>query len=380
MTANAPEKPAAIRVLIAGGGTGGHLFPAIAIREALANLATERAVEVLFVGTKHGLEAQLLPRLGERLKFLWISGFAGKNPARKLLVFVQLVVSMIQSAALLASFRPHVVVGTGGFASGPIVFCAQLLGVPTLLQEQNAFPGLTTRLLARFAKKICVHFPEASSKLPRPERVLVTGNPLRSSLTSVSQKQARQFWGFDEERPVLLVVGGSLGARSINNALADALGQILAQANLLWQVGRTGLPPNADLALCDRATSSHQLVIREFIHEMPMAYAAANLALCRAGAITLAELALVGLPAILVPYPFAAHQHQDWNAQAYEKMGAALRIPDHELTGEKAGQTALEILENSKRLQEMSDAMRTFAKPNAATDIAKIVMELGGKS
>lgn len=380
MTTNAPEKSAGLRVLIAGGGTGGHLFPAIAIREALANLATERAIEVLFVGTKHGLEAELLPRMGERLKFLWISGFAGKNPARKLLVFAQLVVSMIQSALLLASFRPHVVVGTGGFASGPIVFCAQLLGFPTLLQEQNAFPGLTTRLLARFAKKVCVHFPQTSSKLPYRERVVVTGNPLRSSLATVNRKQAREFWGFDEERSVFLVVGGSLGARSINNAIAEALERILAKANILWQLGRTGLPQNADRALCQRATSSHQLVIREFIHEMPMAYAAANLTLCRAGAITLAELALVGLPAILVPYPFAAHQHQDWNAKAYEKAGAALGIPDRELTGEKASQTVAELLENPKRLQEMSAAMRTFAKPNAAMDIAKIVMELGGES
>lgn len=380
MTPNAPEKSAGLRILIAGGGTGGHLFPAIAIREALASLSTECTVEVLFVGTKHGLEAELLPHIGERLKFLWISGFAGRNPAQKLLVFVQLFVSMIQSAALLASFRPHVVVGTGGFASGPIVFCAQLLGFPTLLQEQNAFPGLTTRLLARFAKKTCVHFPETHSKLPRPERVLITGNPLRTSLASVDQKQARQFWGFDEDRPVLLVVGGSLGARSINNAVAEALPQILPRTNILWQVGRTGLPQNADRALCERAISSHQLVIREFIHEMPMAYAAANLALCRAGAVTLAELALVGLPAILIPYPFATHQHQDWNAQAYEKAGAALRIADRELTGEKAGQTITALLENPNHLQEMSNAMQAFAKPNAAVDIAKIIMELGGIS
>ncbi|MBM3324150.1 MAG: undecaprenyldiphospho-muramoylpentapeptide beta-N-acetylglucosaminyltransferase [Calditrichaeota bacterium] len=379
MTTNAPKR-SAFRVLIAGGGTGGHLFPAIAIREALASLATERAVEVLFVGTKHGLEAQLLRHTGERLKFLWISGFAGKNPLRKLRVAVQLVVSMIQSALLLASFRPHVVVGTGGFASGPIVFCAQLLGFPTLLQEQNAFPGLTTRLLARYAKRICVHFPETSSKLPHPERVIVTGNPLRSSLTSVNRRQARQFWGFDEERPVFLVVGGSLGARSINKAIGEALEQILSRANIIWQVGRTGVPQNVDRAFCDRATSSHQLVIRDFIHEMPMAYAFANLALCRAGAITLAELSLVGLPAILVPYPFATHQHQDWNAKAYEKAGAALRIADSELTGGKAAEIIIKLLENPKRLQEMSDAMRTFAKPNAAADIAKIIMELGGKT
>jgi UDP-N-acetylglucosamine--N-acetylmuramyl-(pentapeptide) pyrophosphoryl-undecaprenol N-acetylglucosamine transferase len=377
---NAHRRATSLRVLIAGGGTGGHLFPAIAIRDALANLTKEHPARVLFVGTRRGLEAQLIPKLGEPIKFLWISGFTGKNPLRKIWVLVQLVASVIQSAMLLLSFRPHVVVGTGGFASGPIVFCAQLLGFPTVLQEQNAFPGVTTSLLARLAKRICVHFPEAKARLPRPEHVVVTGNPLRSSLQTTNANEARDFWELEHERPVLLVFGGSLGARTINNAMADALRELLAKANVIWQVGRTGLPEKADRALCDRATAAHQLVVREFIHEMPMAYAAANLALCRAGAMTLAELALVGVPAILVPYPFATHQHQDWNAQAYEKGGAALRIPDAELTGEKIRQMVPSLLNDSRHLEEMSTAMRTFAKPNAATDIAKIICELGGAS
>lgn len=375
-----PEESADLRVIIAGGGTGGHLFPAIAIKEALANACAGRVVQILFVGTRRGLEAQVLPRLGEPVKFLWISGFAGRNLLHKAFALIQLIVSFVQSAILLAAFRPHVVVGTGGYAAGPILLCAQLLGFPTLLQEQNAFPGLTTRLLARFAKRICVHFPETIHRLPHAERVQVTGNPLRGSLKSLEPKQARQFWRLDPERPVLLVLGGSLGARTINNALAEALPTIVAQTSVIWQVGRVGLPDGLDRALRDEAMASGRLVIREFIDEMPMAYGAATLALCRAGAVTLAELALVRLPAILVPYPYAAHQHQDWNARAYEKSGAALRIPDTELSGEKISETILQLLADPQRLERMSTAMQTFAKPEAAAEVARIIVELRGPS
>ncbi len=375
-----PKKRDDLRVMIAGGATGGHIFPAIAIHEALAASLKERRIRVLFMGTRRGLEARLLPRLGLPLKFLWISGFVGKSPLRKLLTIVQVVISFFQSAIFLMSFRPHVVVGTGGFVAGPILACAQLLGFPTLLQEQNAFPGLTTRLLARSAKKVCVHFPETIARLPRPERVHVTGNPVRHFLKKVEPKQARDFWGLDSERPVLFVLGGSLGARTINNALADALPKILEQANVIWQTGRMDLREKANRAHWDDAIASHRLIVREFIDEMPMAYGAASMALCRAGAMTLSELALVGLPAILVPFPFAAHQHQDWNARAYESTGAALRIPDAELTGESMCDAVLPLLAEPLRLERMGAAMRTFSRPNAATDIAKMICELGGVS
>lgn len=375
---SATKKREELRVVIAGGGTGGHLFPAIAIHEALAASSKERSIRVLFVGTRRGLEARLLPRLALPIRFLWISGFVGKNPLRKLLTLVQVVISFFQSAMLLVSFRPHVVVGTGGFAAGPILACAQLLGFPTLLQEQNAFPGLTTRLLARSAKKVCVHFPETAARLPHPDRVHLTGNPVRHYLKKVETEQARSFWGLDSQRPVLLVFGGSLGARTINNALADALPRILERANFIWQTGRMGLPEKVNRALCDEAIASHRLAVREFIDEMPMAYGAASLALCRAGAMTLSELALLGLPAILIPFPFAAHQHQDWNARAYESAGAAVRVTDAQLTGESMCNAVLSLLSEPPRLEKMSAAMRTLSKPNAAADIAKMICELGG--
>jgi len=375
-----PEKPTDLRVIIAGGGTGGHLFPAIAIEEALANTALERPLRTVFVGTRRGLEAKVLPHLGKPVKYLWISGVAGQNPLRKALAIVQLVVSFLQSALLLATFRPHVVVGTGGYVSGPILFCAHVLGFPILLQEQNAFPGLTTRLLARFANRICVHFPETVRRLPHTQRVTVTGNPLRSSLTNLDREEARRFWKLDAERPVLLVLGGSLGARTINNAIAQSLSRLLEYATIIWQIGRAGLPDRVDVAFRNGAMASGRLVIREFIDEMPMAYGAATLALCRAGAVTLSELALARLPAILVPYPYAAHQHQDWNARAYETSGAAVRIPDAELTGDKVCEAVTELLSEPQRLEKMSAAMQTFAKPNAAADIARMIVELGGSS
>jgi len=372
------KKIDSLRVFIAGGGTGGHLFPAIAIQEALKNASEKH--RILFIGTRQGLEARLLPRLKLPVKFLWISGFTGKSLLHKLLIPLQLLVSFVQSLFLLALRRPHIVVGTGGFAAGPIVRCAQFFGIPTLLQEQNAFPGVTTKLLSKHAKRICVHFPETIARLPHPNRAIVTGNPLRAGLTNIKQKTAREFWKFESERPVLLVLGGSLGARTINRALTEALAEILNQANIIWQVGRTGLPDSADGALCDNAVQKHQLVILDFIYEMPMAYSAATLALCRAGAMTLAELALVGLPAILVPFPFAAHQHQDWNARAYETAGAAVRIADADLTGEKTVQVVSDLLNDKPRLEKMTTAMQTFAKPHASTDIANIIFELTGTS
>ena len=367
-----------LRVFIAGGGTGGHLFPGIAIQEALKTASEKH--QILFVGTRQGLEAQLLPRLKLPVKFLWISGFTGKSLLHKLLIPFQLLISFMQSLFLLAVHRPNIVVGTGGFAAGPIVMCAQLFGIPTLLQEQNAFPGVTTKLLSKRAKKICVHFPETIERLPHPNRAVVTGNPLRTSLATIDQKSAREFWKFAPDKPVLLVLGGSLGARSINHAVTEALPEILKQTNLIWQVGRQGLPDNADGALCDNAVQEHQLVILDFIHEMPMAYSAATLALCRAGAMTLAELALVGLPAILVPFPFAAHQHQDWNARAYEISGAAVRITDADLSGEKTLQVVSDLLNDKPRLDKMKSAMQTFAKPHAAADIVKTIFELTGTS
>jgi UDP-N-acetylglucosamine--N-acetylmuramyl-(pentapeptide) pyrophosphoryl-undecaprenol N-acetylglucosamine transferase len=375
---SATKKREELRVIIAGGGTGGHLFPAIAIHEALAASLKERKLRAVFIGTRRGLEARLLPKLGLPIRYLCISGFVGKSPLRKLLSLAQIAISFFQSLAVLVSFRPHVVVGTGGFAAGPILACAQLLGIPTMLQEQNAFPGVTTRLLARRARRVCVHFPETNARLPHPERVHVTGNPVRHFFVKVEREQARNFWELDSKRPVLLVFGGSLGARSINNALADAIPRILEKSNVIWQTGRMGVPEKADRPFCDEMLASHRLVVREFIDEMPMAYGAANLALCRAGAMTLSELALVGLPAILIPFPFAAHQHQDWNARAYESAGAALRIGDAELNGESLCQTVLPLLNETERLNQMKAAMQTLAKPNAAEDIAKMICELGG--
>jgi UDP-N-acetylglucosamine--N-acetylmuramyl-(pentapeptide) pyrophosphoryl-undecaprenol N-acetylglucosamine transferase len=359
------------RILIAGGGTGGHVFPALAIRQAIAEL--DSAAEVLFVGTKHGLEAKIIPHHGERLRTLWISGFSRQHMLRNLILPVKLLVSTVQSLWLLLSWRPAVVVGTGGYVMGPVLWLAQRLRIPTVLQEQNSRPGWTTRKLAQRASCVCLGFEDARHSLKSPH-IEITGNPLRTTFILVDRAKANTAWNLDAARPTLLVFGGSTGARSINEAIASVLPSLLDQCNILWQTGKLGTPSITDKERMASAIAEKKLCVREFIDDMPSAYAAANLAVCRAGAITLGELAASALPAVLIPYPFATDDHQTANAKSVVTAGAARMISDASLTPEKLTDIVLQLLASPEELAAMSRNMQSLAKPDAARRIAEIVL------
>ena len=361
-----------LRVVLAGGGTGGHVFPALAIRQGLAQRDAE--AQVLFVGTSKGLEARVIPQAGERLKTIWISGFSRSNMLQNVLLPLKLSVSLLQCLRLHLTFRPNVVIGTGGYVTGPLVWTAQLLRIPTVLQEQNSCPGWTTKKLAPRATAVCVGFEGAKRRI-RSARIHVTGNPLRMSFRKMSREDARAKWPLDASRKTLLIFGGSLGARSINNTLVAALPTLLRKYNLIWQTGKTGIPAASDTALIEQATRTQQLIVRDFIDDMPGAYAMADLAVCRAGAMTLAELAVSGVPAILIPFPFATDDHQTVNARSVVEAGAARLIPDRDLSPELLNQSVIDCLDSDAIVQSMASAMKTLARPNAAFEIADVVLQ-----
>ncbi|MBU1983093.1 undecaprenyldiphospho-muramoylpentapeptide beta-N-acetylglucosaminyltransferase [bacterium] len=365
-----------LRIVIAGGGTGGHVFPALAIGEALRKKTPQ--VHLIYIGTRRGLEADVIPRAGGELRTLWISGFARRRIIQNLLLPVKLLVSFLQSFWLLLTVRPHVVVGTGGYVMGPVLWVAQRLGMPTVLQEQNSFPGYTTRKLARRAQLVCAGFEETRNRLTGCE-VIVTGNPLRPSFQTLNRERARAQWNFDYSRKTLLIFGGSAGARAINEAVSAALSELLKQWNLIWQTGRLGIPASTDSSIVQQAIAQHRLIVREFIQEMPEAYAVADLAVCRAGAMTLAELAASGLPAVLVPYPHAADDHQTSNAQSVTSAGAARIIKDSELRATTLLNTVEDFVASENKLLDMAAKMKSLAKPDAAKRIADLVLSVARK-
>lgn len=361
-----------MNVLFAGGGTGGHLYPAIAMAGELRKL--EPDVEISFVGTTGGIEASEVPRLGYRLHLIPVRGLKrGLSPAAFIAnigVIADFIAALGRAAALIVREAPDVVVGTGGFVSAPLLLAAQLMRRKTLIQEQNAFPGVTTKLLAALASEVHLSFEEARRFIINKKRLFVSGNPARS-FTLQQQAVARAHFSLTEERPTLLVFGGSRGARSINNAVLQGLDLITASANLVWQTGALDFE-----RIRSRIKPSPYVWVAPYIEEMGAAYGAADLVLCRAGASSIAELTNLGKPSVLVPYPFATGDHQRHNARALVASGAAMVVEDDRL-GQQASITAiLELLHDKGKLERMGAASRKQAYPDSAHQLALRIIGL----
>ena len=316
-----------MKVLISGGGTGGHIFPALSIAAAIERRHPD--AEILFVGAEGRMEMERVPAAGYRIVGLPVSGFDRKRLWRNFKVLFRLWKSIRRARKLVADFKPDIAVGVGGYASGPTLKAAQRAGVPTLLQEQNSYPGVTNKLLAPRAAAICVAYPGTERFFPS-EKIVLTGNPLRPALLAygASQAEAKAALGFDPSRPLVLVVGGSLGARTLNSAIISAIESGKAQKApfmLMWQTGK------ADHERCQstmEACRPANVRASAFISDMAQAYRAADLVVARAGAGTISELELLGKPVILVPSPNVAEDHQRHNAEALSTRGAAVMVLD----------------------------------------------------
>lgn len=370
-------RPTAITVVIAGGGTGGHLYPALAIADEIVR--TKPDASITFVGTKEKLEARVVPARGYAFVAIWISGLRRTAAAENLLFPLKVLVALCQSFALLRRLKPDVVVGTGGYVCGPVVFAASVMGIPTLIQEQNSYPGLTTRLLASRATQVHLTFPSSGRYLRRTDNVKVSGNPTRATIGSVRRADGAAYFDLEPARKTLLVFGGSLGASSLNQAVMGILPDLRGLGlQLVWQTGEKDFPPVQ--SGIKRLPEQHRLgiAVRQFIDQMEYAYAAADLVLCRAGATTLAEVTRAGIPSILVPYPHAAADHQTENAKAMVAGNASVLIADSELRA-RLLPILRELVSNETLLSEMARSARSLGKPYAAADLARAVLELIGK-
>ena len=353
----------ALRLLFAGGGTGGHVVPALAVAEAVSRRYPD--AEIRFVGTARGVEARLVPRSGYPLETIPVIGLRRQLHPDLLRFPWMLARGICRSVRIVAAHRPRVVICTGGYASGPIGLAARLFGVPLVLHEQNSFPGITVRVLSRAAAQVHLAFEGAARWTGGGER-LVVGNPTRGGWARVDRGDARGRFGLQPDRPTLVVVGGSQGARGINLALADALPALMeAGLQVLWQAGRLDF----ETASAAAAAWPDRVVVSAFIDDMAAAYSAADLALTRAGGMTLAELTRLGVPALLVPLPTAAENHQEYNARALVRAGAARMALQSDLDGPGLEAAVLGLMGDSEALKAMALRSLALAAPEAADRI-----------
>ncbi len=374
-----------LKVLVTGGGTGGHVFPAIAIADAIKKLRPD--TEFLFVGAHGKMEMERVPKAGYAIEGLNVAGFQRSMSLKNLSFPFKLLKSLWKARSIVRKFQPDVVIGTGGYASGPVMRAAQRAGIPTLIQEQNSYAGVTNKLLARRASKICVAYDHMEQFFPQ-DKLVFTGNPVRSDILNLEGKREEglKYYGLDPTKKTIVVIGGSLGARTLNNAMRDNVEFFEKYAlpggegrggaiQAVWQCGKfyeyeytameTAKLPNVEC--------------RAFIDRMDLLYAAADVVISRAGALSISELCLVGKPAILVPSPNVAEDHQTKNALALVEKGAARLVRDAD-AGEKMLQDALLVLESEALAFSLSESIRQMGRPNAAEAIAREAIKLVDKS
>lgn len=363
-----------LRIIISGGGTGGHIFPAISIANAIKRLRPE--TELLFVGAEGRMEMQRVPQAGYPIKGLPVMGFDRKNLLANVKVLACLWKSRQMAKQIIKEFRPDCAVGVGGYASGPTLNVAEGLGIPTLLQEQNSYAGVTNKLLAKRASAICVAY-EGMERFFPAERITLTGNPVRRELLEQTRSRAEVLadWGFSADKPTVLLIGGSLGARTMNESVLNHL-PLLRQSGvqLLWQTGKVYAEAIAQRLEAEGGKPDNLCVV-DFITDMGSAYAAADLVISRAGAGSISELCLLGKPTILVPSPNVAEDHQTKNARALSDKAAALFVADADAP-RALMPLAINTVRDAEKLTQLSATIRQLAKPHAAEDIAEQVIAL----
>ncbi|HEX6989145.1 MAG TPA: undecaprenyldiphospho-muramoylpentapeptide beta-N-acetylglucosaminyltransferase [Bacillota bacterium] len=370
-----------LRVMMTGGGTGGHVYPALAVASELRRLVP--AVEFLYVGTREGLESRIVPAAGLPFRSVRARGFIRKRPLDLVRAVLDLARGYRTALVLVRAFRPAVVLGTGGYVMAPVILAAARCRVPVVLHEQNALPGVANRWLSRYADVVAVPFDEAVAAFPRARRVEVTGNPTRPEILTARTPDARRELGLDPDRPVVLITSGSRGARSLNRAAVEWIRGGELPAQVLLSTGHAYhsevVRSLASAGLDAGALAGRGVVVVPYLERMDLALAAASLAVTRAGALTIAELTARGVPAILVPSPNVTHDHQHRNAELLRRAGAAVLLPDAELSGARVGREVERLLSDGERLAAMARAAAALGRPDAGRRLAELLLEAAGR-
>ena len=361
------------KIIISGGGTGGHIFPAIAIADAFKKSSPD--TEILFIGAKGRMEMEKVPAAGYPIEPLWISGFQRRFTWKNLIFPLKVIFSLWKASQIINRFKPDVVIGVGGYASGPTLRMAVRKKIPTLIQEQNSFPGVTNRILGSKVDRICVAYNGMEKFFPA-DRIVLIGNPVRNDLVELQEKRdmAMDFFGLKKEMLTIFIMGGSLGARTINNSIINCINRKITQAGvqLLWQTGKFYFKDiKTELAV----ENNPEIHIHEFINRMNLAFAAADIIISRAGAITISELCIVGKPVILIPSPNVTDDHQTKNAKALASKNAAILLKNSEAE-DKLFEKITELISDQPLQQLLSENIRKLAVIDAADKIAKEALSL----
>ncbi|WP_341656585.1 undecaprenyldiphospho-muramoylpentapeptide beta-N-acetylglucosaminyltransferase [Blattabacterium cuenoti] len=359
------------KIIIGSGGTGGHIYPGIAIANELKKKIPK--IEILFIGSKNHMEMREIPKWGYSIEKIWISG--GKNKFFSLscfIVSIQLIYSLFLANKIMKKFSPNIVIGTGGFVSFPTLYAAKKNKIPILIQEQNSFPGLTNRIFSRYANKICISYEQAKKFFPK-RKTIITGNPVRSEILHLpSKEKACIHLGLNIKKTIILSIGGSQGSNSINNAWIKGLKRIIElDMQLIWQVGKL------DFYKIKKNKMSHHsnILIMEFIENIPVCYAAADIIVSRAGALTISEICLIGKPYILIPFPWSSNDHQNKNAKILEEKKAALIIKNEEIE-KKLVNSVIKLVNDFNMKKEMSRNLLKLGKPKATNDIVNEILQI----
>lgn len=364
-----------MKVIISGGGTGGHIYPALTIATAIEQLDPQS--EIIFVGTKKGLESSIIPKAGYPIEYIQVEGFSRKLGLELLKNLYTAIKGCAQAFALLRKHRPDLVIGTGGYVCGPVVLIARLLGIKACIQEQNAKAGITNRLLAKVANCVFLGYKAAASQLGSSAKNIFTGNPVRETIFKLSRESSRQFFNIAADSQVLLIYGGSRGARNINNAALDFYKHLADFPNLqVIHITGEALFEEVQTALKLQQTHGQQIQLFPYMYEMDKAINAADFAVSRAGAIAIAEFLALGIPSILVPYPYATDNHQELNARAVADAAAGIMILDRDFTGQKLADAVKYLLSSQDVLNNYALNAQTNGNKHAAMDIARIALKL----
>ncbi|MBI5409023.1 MAG: undecaprenyldiphospho-muramoylpentapeptide beta-N-acetylglucosaminyltransferase [Nitrospirae bacterium] len=361
-----------MNIIIAGGGTGGHVFPAIAIAKELKKTFPDAGIT--FVGTTRGIESKIAPKEGFDIRFIRSEGLVGKNLFKTIKSALKLPLSFSDSRRILKELQPELVLGVGGYSSGPVLLCASLMGIPTMIHEQNTIPGLANKILGRFVDTIAVTYHESLNYFPR-DKTYLTGNPIRSEILTGDRERGYKTFSLDKKLFTIFVFGGSLGASRINSAVSEALAYLEPYKDRIQFLHQTGDKDFDTVREAYRVREFRGTVI-PFAHEMADAYAVADLIISRAGATTLAELTACGKAAILIPYPFAAGNHQEINARKLWDIGAAQMILDRDLNGKTLADLVKYMLEDPDAIGQMERISKSLGNPEAAARILELMTGL----